>query len=195
MLKQNVNLIYTPPPPPPIKYSFRQFVLCLSVVIVVIIIIVSVQAFRVSNAKNTFAEKNNVTRNLSSQIVTLSRKNQHLRETSTASQLERKIILKQKFTAYLQENGTEERSKIAVEFMGLANTIVEGVWLTYIEFHSFGQEVYLIGQTNKPSQVYQFLGNLNDDPVYTGIKFDLKKIEFPDQKTPYKVFSIYSGEQ
>ncbi len=194
-MKQTVNLIYTPPPPAPIKYSFRQLMIGLSIVIVILLIVICVQAIRVSSAESAYDDVNDNMKALSSRLITLTQRNTHLKETSAASQLERKIRFKQKFTDYLKDNGTEDRSKIAAEFMGLANTIVDGVWLTYIEFEEFGQQVYLIGQTNKASQVYQFLENLNDDPIYAGIHFSLKKIEFPEPEMSYKVFSIFSEKK
>jgi hypothetical protein len=77
---------------------------------------------------------------------------------------------------------------------GIANAIVENVWVTEITFAKDENKISVKGHSVQSSQLELFIGQLAKQPVFTGMIFELKELKDKAHDASFADFDIFSKQ-
>ncbi len=84
---------------------------------------------------------------------------------------ELKMRARQNILRLVDEAKVDNEQMFSSLLEGLGRQYLSGMWLSYIEIYSRGQELNLRGSTVNPKLITKFLSNLNDEKAFSGREF------------------------
>lgn len=90
--------------------------------------------------------------------------------------LNNKITTKKQIIDLLSNKSLFNTSGFSAYMEGFAKAIVKGVWLTHIGLEKGGTHISLVGKTTSSALVPMFVKNLENNPSFAHIQFNIENI-------------------
>lgn len=114
-------------------------------------------------------------------------------QASSAAEIERlrsMIRNKQSVLAQLKLDAGNDQILYSDRLVSLGRQNLRGIWLQTISLGSGGEQVTLKGETTKGELVPEYLQALSEEPVFSGLRFDLLEIARFDENEAKQGASI-----
>ncbi len=191
---QRINLYQTQVRPRRDRFSTRGLGLLLVVLALGLAAISGVQAWRLRQAEAQLASVNAERETASQRVTQLQAKleDEPGRDART-QRLRNELAAKRALLDYLEEGTFAERAGFSGYLDGLADHVVDGVWLDRIELAAGGDRLQLDGHAIEPQRVPALIEALGQASAYEGRNFRRLAIDRPDDADWRVDFVLTSG--
>lgn len=112
---------------------------------------------------------------LTDQLTELRTANTH--DTQDIERLRRLIKERRQILSSLSNQNQDIGNGFSEHLSGLGRQQLTGLWLNHIELRAGGSQISLQGEMRKASLLPRYLQDLGREPVFSGLRFQLMKIE------------------
>lgn len=191
---QRINLYQAQVRPQGDRFSTRRLALLLLALGLALAAINGVQAWQLRRAEAQLASVNAERETVSQRVTQLQAKleDEPSRDERT-QRLRNELAAKRALLDYLEEGTFAERGGFSGYLDGLADQIVDGVWLDRIELAAGGDRLQLNGHAIEPQQVPALIKALGQASAYEGRNFRRLAIDRPEDADWRVDFVLTSG--
>ena len=179
--------------------SARQQLTYLIALVVVMLLVYTGLSISSSSLQKEREQLSREQTTLANSVAGLQARKAKLERESTVERditiLKNEIIFRRKLLANIDPNSTVLESGFADHLAGLARQTINGMWFTEIQLHEGGQQLALLGKTNKPEFVPQYLQKLVRESVFSGHEFRVFRLSMPEDSSRLLEFELRAREE
>ncbi len=159
--------------------------LALLVVVVLLLLISGYQAWQAQRAQQRLSQARAQQQAAQTRTDELRTALQQARQSDSGAQTEgeqlrREYAAKQRLLGFLDDGPLAADAGFSGHLQGLAERVVDGVWLERIQLAQGGRRIRLDGHARQPDQIPAFMASLGRAAAYSGRKFRTLRVERGD---------------
>lgn len=143
--------------------------------LILMLVISAVLFFGGSDAAKKLSDAEAKSEQLNAQLAELRTANTH--DTKDIERLRRLIKERRQILSSLSNQNQDVGNGFSEHLAGLGRQQLTGLWLNHIELRSGGTQISLKGEMRKASLLPRYLQDLGRETVFSGLRFQLMKIE------------------
>jgi len=156
--------------------------LALLAIVVVLLAVSGYQAWQVRAAEQRLSDARAQQQTVQARMDELRAELQQAQasDSDTAGEIEQlrlELQAKQRLLRFLEQGPLAEQAGFSRHLEGLAQRVVDGVWLQRIRLERGGSRIRVDGHAQKPSQIPEFMASLGRAPAYSGRKFRTLRVQ------------------
>lgn len=175
-------------------FSFRQMILAVVFIFTIMLVVSAWLAVGKSSQSAQLQPLLQQQQLVSDELEQLRAQKSRMEKDNTIDQkiaaLNNDVLFRRRLLETLDPVSTNPDSGFSEHLQGLARQSVDGVWFTNIFLQEGGLLLSLSGRAKSPELVPQFLKKLAAEPIYQGHRFQIFKINSPEDSVNIWDFEI-----
>lgn len=159
--------------------------------LVLVIFVSTIMAFSASQQADRIAKAKERQQQLSLQLAELEASaRSRTAQFETLDQLKQQLKNKRLVLSSLASEEQRIGNGFSRYLEGLGRQSLNGLWLDHIDFRQGGEQIALRGVMRKASLLPRYLQHLGNEPVFSGLRFQLMRIEDVEETNNEMTFEV-----